>query len=182
MAHAIPTLEGDRIRARPYRAADRDALYELYSDQALMRYWSFPPWTELAQADAYLAPLLDGPAHYPWALARRTDDQLIGTATLFSIRLDQLRAELGYSLAAAEQGKGLAAEAMRLVLGFAFGELGLERIEADVDPRNLASCRLLERLGFQREGLLRARWRVAGEVTDSVMFGLLRGELAAPPA
>ncbi|MEJ7598918.1 MAG: GNAT family protein [Kofleriaceae bacterium] len=175
----IPTLDGDRIRIRPHRTSDRDALFGLYSDPALMRYWGFPPWTEVAQADAYLAPLLDGPAHYPWAIARRDDDVLVGTATLFAIRLDQLRAELGYLLAAAEQGKGLAAEATRLVLRFAFEQLGLERIEADVDPRNLPSCRLLERLGFQREGLLRARWRVAAEVSDTAMFGLLRGELTA---
>ena len=74
------------------------------------------------------------------------------------------------------QGRGLASEAVRQALDFGFGTLGLERVEADVDPRNGASCRLLERLGFQREGLLRNRWRVGDEFADSVIFGLLRGQ------
>lgn len=55
----------------------------------------------------------------------------------------------------------------------AFGALELRRIEADIDPRNAASCRLVERLGFIREGLLRARWNVAGEICDSAIYGLL---------
>jgi len=176
----IPALEGERVRLRPFRAADRDALFAIYSDPVAMRYWGFEPWTELAQAEAHIAPLLEvgeAPATYPWAIARRGDDVLVGTTTLFALRRDQLRCELGYALAPAEHGKGLASEAVRLALAYGFGELALERVEADVDPRNAASCRLLERLGFQREGLLRARWRVAGEVTDSVIFGLLRGEL-----
>jgi ribosomal-protein-alanine N-acetyltransferase len=176
----IPTLDGERIRLRPYRAADVDALFALYSDPVVARYWSFPPWTEVAQAEAYLAPMLamvDGGPQYSWVIARATDDAMIGTTTLFSIRRDQLRCELGYSLARAEHGKGLASEAVRLALGFAFDTLGLERIEADVDPRNAPSCRMLERLGFQREGFLRARWRVAGEVSDTALYGLLRGEL-----
>ena len=178
----IPTLEGERIRLRPFRELDRDALFAIYSDATVMRYWGFPPWTEIAQAEAHLAPLLaitDPVPSYSWAIARAGDDTLAGTTTLFAIRRDQLRAELGYSLAPSEQGKGVASEAVRLALGFAFDTLGLERIEADVDPRNAPSCRLLERLGFQREGLLRARWRVAGEVSDSAIYGILRGELRA---
>ena len=73
-------------------------------------------------------------------------------------------------------GLRLAIEAVRCALDFGFGTIGLERIEADVDPRNLASCRLAERVGFQREGLLRDRWRVGGEFADSILYGLLRGE------
>lgn len=176
----LPTLEGERVRLRPFRTADRDALFAIYSDAQVMRYWGFPPWTELAQAEAHIASVLaitEPVPSFSWVLARASDDTLAGTTTLFGIRRDQLRAELGYCLAPAEHGKGIASEAVRLALGFAFGTLGLERIEADVDPRNAPSCRLLERLGFQREGLLRARWRVAGEVSDSVIYGLLRGEL-----
>jgi ribosomal-protein-alanine N-acetyltransferase len=65
------------------------------------------------------------------------------------------------------------------LLAFAFEELGLHRIEADVDPRNTASLQSVERLGFQREGYLRERWQVNGEIQDTVFFGLLRGEWEA---
>ena len=57
---------------------------------------------------------------------------------------------------------------------FAFEELGLHRVEADVDPRNARSLRLLERLGFQQEGLLRERYHVSGEIQDAALLGLLR--------
>jgi RimJ/RimL family protein N-acetyltransferase len=70
----------------------------------------------------------------------------------------QGRAEIGYSLDPKFQGQGLASEALRLALAHAFDTLRYRRVEADVDPRNVPSCRLLERLGFRLEGLLRARW------------------------
>ena len=72
------------------------------------------------------------------------------------------------------QGKGLGTEALSTALKYGFDTLNLYRIEADVDPRNIGSIRLLEKLNFQREGLLRQRWRVNGEVCDSVLLGLLK--------
>lgn len=176
----LPTLESPRLRLRPYRQDDARAIYALYSDPVVTRYWSFPAWTRREQAADYLAArmALETPAVYAWALAEREGDRLIGTTTLFSLSGPHKRAEIGYSLLPARQGQGLATEALRTVLGHAFGPLGLERIEADVDPRNEPSWRLLEKLGFRREGLLRNRWRVDGEVCDSFLYGLLREDYA----
>ena len=70
-------------------------------------------------------------------------------------------------------------EALHALLDYAFEELALHRIEADVDPRNTPSIRTVERLGFQREGYLRERWKVNGEIQDTVFFGLLRPEWEA---
>jgi RimJ/RimL family protein N-acetyltransferase len=67
-------------------------------------------------------------------------------------------------------------EATSTLLRFAFEQLSLHRVEADVDPRNEASIRLLEKLGFQREGYLRERWLVGEEINDTVFYGLLRRE------
>jgi RimJ/RimL family protein N-acetyltransferase len=67
-------------------------------------------------------------------------------------------------------------EALQEVLRYAFETLDLNRLEADIDPRNLASARTLERLGFQKEGHLRERWIVSGEVSDTWLYGLLRRE------
>lgn len=177
----LPTLESPRLRLRPYRQDDARAIYALYSDPVVTRYWSFPAWTRREQASDYLTArmALETPAVYAWALAERECDRLIGTTTLFSLSGPHKRAEIGYSLLPARQGQGLATEALRTVLGHAFGPLGLERIEADVDPRNEPSWRLLEKLGFRREGLLRNRWRVDGEVCDSFLYGLLREDYVA---
>jgi RimJ/RimL family protein N-acetyltransferase len=180
VAKVVPTLESPRVRLRPYLASDAAAMFRLYSDPRVMRYWSFPPWTTLGQAQAYLervqGEMAAGSSVLPWAIATRADDCLVGTVTLFSLDLGQGRAETGYSLQPEFQGQGLAREALRLALGHAFDGLQLRRVEADVDPRNAPSWRLLEHLGFRREGLLRARWIVAGELCDSAMYGLLAEE------
>jgi len=180
VARVVPTLESSRVRLRPYCASDAEAMFRLYSDPRVMRYWSFPPWTGIGQARAYLervqGELEAGSNVLPWAIATRADDCLVGTVTLFSLSLEQGRAEAGYSLQPEFQGHGLAREALRLALGLAFDVLHLRRVEADVDPRNTPSCRLLEHLGFRREGLLRARWLVAGEVCDTALYGLLAEE------
>lgn len=176
--HAPPCIEGERLRLRPYRADDVDAVYALYSDPAVTRYWSHPAWTTRQQAEEYIAARLslETPAVHAWCVAERAGDAMIGTTTLFSLSGPHRRAEIGYSLLSAHQGQGHALEALQLALSHAFDVLGLERIEADIDPRNSASIRLVERLGFRREGLLRQRWRVDGEVCDSYFYGLLREE------
>lgn len=173
-----PVLESDRIRLRPLRMDDAPDVFGMYSDPEVTRYWSFSAWTQPAQAQAWLAERIGWgpPSVYGWAMANRADDRFIGTTALFALSGPTHRAELGYSLLPSLQGQGLATEAVRRALDFGFDTLGLERVEADVDPRNLASCRLAERLGFQREGLLRNRWRVGGEFADSILYGLLRGE------
>ncbi|WP_149196084.1 GNAT family N-acetyltransferase [Luteimonas suaedae] len=172
----LPTLQGPRIRLRPHREDDLAAFFALYSDPEAMRYWSFPAWTDIAQARdrfaaALLSPGVDGT--HAWAVAG-ADDALIGGLTLFSIDGAQRRAEIGYALQSAHWGRGYAQEAMRLAIEYAFDALRLRRIEADIDPRNQGSCRLVERIGFVREGLLRQRWLVAGEITDTALYGLLQ--------
>ncbi len=175
-AYLVPVLETSRIRLRPYRDADVEAMFALYSDPKVMRYWSFPAWTERSQAEQYLArawAAMEAGEIFPWAIADRASDELIGALTFFSLHREQRRLEVGYSLSSARQGQGLAAEALRCAIGFGFDTVGLVRIEADIDPRNDASAKLLERLGFVREGLLRKRWRVNGEVCDTAFYGLL---------
>ncbi|HEX6057465.1 MAG TPA: GNAT family protein [Gemmatimonadaceae bacterium] len=92
------------------------------------------------------------------------------------------RAEVGYALARAAWGRGYVAEALHAMIGFAFETLALHRLEADVDPRNERSIRALLREGFEREGYLRERYHVSGEVQDAVLFGLLRREWSAREA
>jgi RimJ/RimL family protein N-acetyltransferase len=84
------------------------------------------------------------------------------------------RCEMGYALARAHWGGGYVSEALRALLNFGFTALDLNRIEADVDPRNGASARVLEKLGFQKEGFMPERWIVQGEPADTVYYGLLR--------
>lgn len=178
----LPTLEGERIRLRGFRDDDLPDFYAVHSDPVVNRYWSFPAWTDPSQARDYLASAIggrDAGRMLCWAIAGCDGDRLVGATTLFAINREQGRAEIGYSLRASHWGRGLAQEALWLVLGHAFDALELRRIEADIDPRNAGSCRLVERMGFVREGLLRDRWQVGGEVSDSALYGLLAREWSA---
>ena len=113
---------------------------------------------------------------FQWGIARRADDLVLGTCTLFHLDADNRRAEVGFVLGRAHWGQGLSSEVLTALIGFAFDTLGLHRLEADVDPRNLPSLRTLERQGFLREGHLRERYHVGGEIQDTVLLGLLRRE------
>ena len=113
---------------------------------------------------------------FEWGLVRREDDLVIGTCTLAHLDAANRRAELGFALGSNHWGNGYMGEALGALLAFSFDELSLHRLEADVDPRNDASIRLLEKLGFQREGHLRERWLVNGVVADTLFYGLLQRE------
>jgi RimJ/RimL family protein N-acetyltransferase len=89
---------------------------------------------------------------------------------------------LGYCLGEATWGHGYATEAARALLQWAFDTLDLNRVQAQTDTRNLASARVLEKLGFVREGTLREDCVVNGDVSDSWVFGLLRREWRPSPA
>lgn len=183
----LPLLRGPRVQLRGFVPGDLEAFFLVHGDPAVNRYWSFPAWTDAAQGRTYLATAIDArsaDAMLCWAITEGAGDAaaLVGAVTLASIHREQGRAEIGYALRASHWGRGLAREAVELVLRHAFEALALRRIEADIDPRNAASCRLVERLGFVREGLLRERWHVAGETCDSALYGLLASDWRARSA
>lgn len=173
-----PRLETPRLRLRELAEDDASALFALYSDPETMRYWSCPAYQDPAQALGLIRSIHRGQQAgelVEWGVVARGADRLAGTLTLHQLDEGNRRAELGFLLGRPWWGQGLMREAAEAALAFAFAADGLDlhRLEADTDPRNLASIRLLERLGFQREGQLRQRWCVAGEWSDSAMYGLL---------
>ena len=178
----LPTIDAPRARLRWLTEADVDALYAVFSDRQMMRYWSSPAMTGRAEAENYPRRIHEGfgaKSLFQWGIERKEDRRVIGTCTLFHLDSANAKAELGYVLGSAYWGKGYMMEALTALLDFAFATLGLRRLEADVDPRNGNSLRILGKLGFQREGLLRERWNVAGEIQGTVFCGLLAKEWQA---
>ncbi|HEX6098824.1 MAG TPA: GNAT family N-acetyltransferase [Thermoanaerobaculia bacterium] len=175
----LPTITAPRLRLRWLTADDVPSLFAIFGDSEVMAYWSSPPLQDLAAAETLLA---DIHAHFAaktlfqWGVARREDDLVIGTCTLHALSAEHRRAELGYAIGRAYWGQGYGSEAAGAAVRFAFDSLDLHRLEADVDPRNHASIRCLERLGFRREGYARERYHLYGTVHDAVLYGLLRGE------
>ena len=175
----LPIITTSRVVLRWITEDDVDSLYEIFSDPQVMRYWSTPPLPDREAAVALQREIADGnwrETMFKWGIALRVSNKIIGTTTLFNLNLDNGRAEIGYAMAHAYWGKGYMNEALAALVSHVFEEMELRRLEADVDPRNAASIRTLERLGFQREGFLRERWRVNDEIQDALFYGLLRHE------
>lgn len=177
----MPSFEHVRLRTprlllRPHVPGDAPALFAVFSDPRVMRYWSTPPWRDPDAARAFVERdqrQLAAGEYLRLGIVREADGSLVGSCTLFNLVAQCRRAEVGYVLARDAWGHGYMHEALTALLDHGFGEMALHRVEADVDPRNAASVRSLERLGFVKEGLLRERWIVGDEISDSALWGLL---------
>ncbi len=179
----LPPLSGDGVQLRSLTTADIPDLHAIFSDADVVRFMSISQLTSEASTLNFLAQIHNGfraGTLYQWGI--ELEQRIVGTCTLADIDRTNRRAEIGFALGRAFWGQGLIHHALPAMIQFAFERLDLRRIEADADPRNAASIRVLERLGFQREGLLRERYIQLGEVQDAMIFGLLRREwsTAAP--
>lgn len=175
----VPRLETPRLLLRALEPGDAPAIFAMLADPETVRYWSTPPMQSVAEAEALVARArthVEEGSGLRWAVCPREGGDTIGTISLFRFDEQSDRAEIGYVLARESWGKGYMSEAMTAVIDFAFDTLQLRRLEADTDPRNDGSVKLLGRLGFAREGLLRERWVVAGEISDTLFSGLLARE------
>jgi ribosomal-protein-alanine N-acetyltransferase len=176
------TLTTERLILRWLDAGDAAAQYAIYADPVAMRYWSAAAWTDMAQADASIAQSLEGyrsGSGLRLAIVLRESAEMIGNFNLYAFNDANRRCDVGYALNRDHWGKGYLGEAMTAALDYAFSVLDLNRLEADIDPRNEASAKLLERKGFKKEGFMPERWIVNGEICDTVFYGLLKRDWEA---
>ena len=175
----VPTLHSARLRLRHFADADADDLFALHSNAAVMRYWDAPVWTEPERAERFIATcreMAEEGTGVRLAIDRVSGGAFIGWCTLQRWNPEYRSASLGYCLDERAWGHGYATEAVRVLLDWAFDTLDLNRVQAEVDTRNHASSRVLEKLGFVLEGTLREDCIVNGEISDSWVFGLLGRE------
>ncbi len=174
-----PTLNTARLRLRPFTEEDKDALYALMSNAYVLRYWDAPPWTERTRADRFLArckEMEQEGSGVRLAIERTDDGAFVGWCAFMQWNPDFRSALIGYCLAEKAWGHGYATEAAGAMVQWAFDTLDLNRIQSEADTRNRASERVLEKLGFVREGTLRENCILNGDVSDSSVYGLLRRE------
>jgi len=185
MALRTPTLHTARLRLRPFGDADAGDLFALHSNGRVLRYWDAPPWRDRERAGRFLAACRqlerDGTGAR-LAVDRACDGTFIGWCGLTRFNPDYRSASLGYCFDEAAWGHGYATETARGVLQWAFATLDLNRVQAETDTRNHASARVLEKLGFLREGTLRQDCIVDGEVSDTWVYGLIGQDWQPSPA
>jgi [ribosomal protein S5]-alanine N-acetyltransferase len=176
-------VRGPRLTLRYPRAGDAPTLFALARDEEVTRYFSWGPYTHEEQAAAWLATL---PARRGAGLALElgiadADDELIGITLLCEFSQRDRRCVVGTWLGRAHWGTGANREAKALIARLAFDSLGIERLGAYADVRNARSQAALERLGFEREGVLHAFHRHGDVPRDVATYALLRRDWAASP-
>lgn len=174
------TIQTPRTVLRPFRFEDVDDVLAYAGDEEWGRYLiGIPQPYRRSDAAQFLArqALLDRSEHPTWAIA--IDGRAVGGINI-RFRSEWLIAEMGWSIDRRLWGRGLATEAARAVIDHAFRtHARLDRIAATADPRNVGSVRVMEKLGMQREGVLRRSRFARGELRDEVYCALLRSEWEA---
>ena len=176
----MPRIVGPRLSLRPPRPDDADALFALGRDPDVVRFFSWGPYTERAEAEQFIERVVrERP--YEFLIVENDSDRPIGLTGLTELSERDGRAVVGTWLGREHWGTGANAESKALILHYAFAQLGLGRVSAYAHPDNARSLAALERLGFTREGLLRG-WHVhRGVRRDVVILGLLRDEWRTGP-
>jgi [ribosomal protein S5]-alanine N-acetyltransferase len=179
-------IQGQRVRLREFRTRDGAAVHAWASDPEVVRFIPLGPTTPSGarrlvrqyRASATTRPRVE----YSLAVIPAADpaDTAVGTIALTIDSAVHRRGEIGYALRRDQWGRGLASEAVRLVLELGFDRLGLERIWAVCDPDNLGSIRVLERAGLRYEGRLRGDLLVHGQRRDSLLYAVLGSDRPRP--
>jgi ribosomal-protein-alanine N-acetyltransferase len=178
----FPPLETERLLLRQIQPQDKQALFSILSDEEVTCYLGVRTLQSPEEIDDIL-PLFNLPyeihSGIRWAITQKDTPhpgRLVGTCGFHRWQPDHSHAEVGYELGRAYWGQGIMREAIRRVLAFGFSEMALNRVEAQVWADNAPSARFLEKLGFQREGLLRQAEFAAGAFQDILIYAILKEE------
>ncbi|AEG45634.1 GNAT family N-acetyltransferase [Isoptericola variabilis] len=181
-ATPVPLTTG-RLTLRLYQPDDAGPSLEYYGDPEVVRYLLEDPWTP-EDAEARIAKRMArtgiGEPGSALALVVEHEGVVVGDVALWTTGDTVSRGEVGWVVHPAHTGRGYATEAMRALLGLAFGYYGMHRVVAQLDARNERSARLCERLGMRQEGHLRQDWWSKGEWTDTLVYGMLAEEWTTP--
>jgi RimJ/RimL family protein N-acetyltransferase len=174
-------LRTERLLLRPFVPDDLDALYAIQSDETVARWLYNEPRTP-EETRELLAHKVGGDAlrsEGEWlsaAVVLESTEELIADVSLYWSSEAHRQGELGFIVHPSHQGQGYATEASRPLLDFAFGPLGLHRVIGRLEPRNVGSARVLEKLGMRREAHLVENEWVKGEWQSELVYAILARE------
>ncbi|MFL5695207.1 MAG: GNAT family N-acetyltransferase [Ktedonobacteraceae bacterium] len=176
----FPVLETQRLVLRELQPEDAAILFRFYSDEEVMRYYD-TPMNRLEQVQRSIAAhrsRFENNEAIRWGITIKGTKDVVGNCGFYRDSYSQF-AILSYVLARPYWGKGLMTEALKAIITFGFDHYYLHRIEAHVAVPNLASQRVLQKLGFKKEGFLRERFYENNHFHDEWVFALLKGDREA---
>ena len=179
--HKFPILQvDDELILRQISHDDLEDYFEYLSDDQVLKYVPeecIPRTLERAKEEInYNLDLFRYKRSIYWAIARKSDNKLIGSCGFNYWNRDHARTEISYDLCRKYWGNGIMTRVARSVLGFAFTQMNLHRVEATVTPTNIGSLKVLRKLGFKKEGLLREQKLLHGKFHDAIILSLLQKE------
>ena len=179
MATAL-ALQTKRLTLREFEATDWKAVHRYAADYRVVRYMKWGPNSEDESRDFVARAIAEQTAvprtHHNFAITLAATGQVIGACGLVVRSAEERTGWIGYCLNRAFWRQGYGTEAARLLLAFGFDELGLHRVYATCDTENLASARILGKIGMIREGRLREHQQIKGRWRDSYLFAILDRE------
>ena len=175
------TIETDRLILRRFAMEDAEAMYRNWaSDDEVSKHLTWPTHTSVEISKMVLT---DWTSHYPepdfynWAIVlKENGPEPIGNISVVGINKEVDAATMGYCMSRAHWRKGIMAEALTAVIAFLFDEVGFNRIEADHDPNNPASGRVMEKSGMRHEGILRQAGRSNQGIIDVSRWAILKSD------
>jgi RimJ/RimL family protein N-acetyltransferase len=177
----LDSLRSERLRLRRFDPRDAEFLAAYRSEPEVARFQSWGESFSIEAARSLITAFADGdadgPGWFQWAIERVDHPGIVGDVAV-DLQRDGRQAVIGYTIAQAFQGRGYATEIIARAVDHLLVDRGLHRVTAECDTRNAASVRLLERLGFRREGHLRSSTWINGEWCDDYIYALLADEWA----
>jgi len=174
--HPFPNLETPRLRLTQVAPEHASRLFEIRINEDVMRYIERPRPANLEDVMGLIRgtdELLSKNEGIGWSISLKEENEMIGMIGYWRMQPENQRGEIGYMLLPAYWGKGIMSEALAEVVRYSFEELGLHSIEADINPENLASAKILERHGFVREAYFKENIFWEGKYLDTAVFSLL---------
>lgn len=172
----FPLLETKNLILREITDEDAEVIYRNYSDSDVMKYFGCELQNNISQAEEKIKRVKDdfnNGKGIRWAVCLKHDNKMIGSGGFWRILKEHLRAEIGYELSRTHWGKGIMKEALTAMINYGFEKMNLHSIEANLDPDNTGSVKLLEKLNFVREGYFKDSYYFKGEFTDTATYSLI---------
>ncbi len=172
----FPVIETDRLVLREVTEADAPEVFVMRSHPEVVKYVDRAPAVSVDEALQFIRmikTMLTDSMGICWAITLKGNNELIGTVDIWRISPMHFRAEIGYALLPQHHGRGIMKEALRAVLHYGFQTMRLHSVEANVNPNNTASIKLLERNDFVREAYFKENYFFDGKFLDSAIYSLL---------
>ena len=175
-----PEFNSARLLLRPLNIEDAQAMFNYRSDSVTNKFQGWIP-KSLEEAEDFInnkvAPTINLPdTWFQMAVIEKASKHLIGDVGIHFLDEEQFQAEVGCTLGQQHHGKGFATEALRATIDFLFNELNKHRVVTSIDPENIKSIDLVERLGFRKEAHFRQSLLIDGEWVDDLVYAVLKDE------